>query len=235
MKSPLTSFISSSMQKSSRFLYRDFFEIELSQSSRHLMDDFTSKAYIRTVETLTNELKKHPRVGAVGDRDPIKGKINFSISAIDGAKNLSRALPYFSISVCAYEVTDNGNLVSKSCIIDFPALGEIYCAEKGNGVMLVKNSSANSSIKLKPSVHSNPHMALVSEEFAPKFACEKRYFDCFSYDLVLLASGKADIVATNQIDKHFQLVSKLFSEEVGCKILSENPMIISNGRCKVDL
>lgn len=223
------------MQKSSRFLYRDFFEIELSQSSRHLMDDFTSKAYIRTVETLTNELKKHPRVGVVGDGDPIKGKINFSISSIDGAKNLSRALPYFSISVCAYELGDNGDFVPKSCIIDFPALGEIYYAEKNSGVMLVKNSSANSSIKLKPSVHSNPHMVLVSEEFASKFSCEKRCFSCFSYELVLLASGKADIVITNEVDKHFQLISKLFSEEIGCKILSENPMILSNGHCKIDL
>lgn len=234
MQSPLTSFISGAMQKPSRFLYRDFFELELSQSSKHTMDAFASKAYIRTLETLTSELRKHPRAGLVGDGEPLKGKINFSIYAIDGMKNFTRALPFFSISVCAYYVADDGTSTTKVCIIDFPALGEIYYVEQGKGAMLVKNASANSSIKLKPSTHSSPHMALIANESGATFSCEKRHFDCFSYELGLLAAGKADIIVTHEVVPHFQLMAKLFAEEAGCKVLSTKPMVVSNGRCGLE-
>ncbi len=229
MQSPLTSFIATAMQKPSRFLYRDFFELELSQSSKHMMDAFVAKAYMRTVDALTNELNKHPRAGLIGDGEPVKGKINFSIAAIDGVKNLTRSLPFFSISVCAYYVGDDGISVPQACVMDFPALSEIYYVEQGKGAMLVKNASANASVKLKPSVHSNPHMALVSEEFASSIACEKRHFGCFSYELGLLAAGKADILISNEDTQHFKLVAKLFAAETGCKILSESPMVVSNG------
>ena len=235
MKSPLTSFIAAAIQKPSRFLYRDFFELELSQSSKHMMDAFVAKAYMRTLEALTSELKKHPRAGIVGEGEPVKGKINFSVSAIDGTKNLTRALPFFSISICAYYVGDDGSSIPQACVVDFPAFGEIYYAEQGKGVMLVKNASANASVKLKPSVHSNPHMSLVSEEFAAAFACEKRSFGCFSYELGMLAAGKADIIVSHEVDQHFQLVAKLFAEETGCKVLSVSPMVVSNGHCKLEL
>jgi fructose-1,6-bisphosphatase/inositol monophosphatase family enzyme len=235
MQSPLTSFIATAMQKPSRFLYRDFFELELSQSSKHMTDAFVTKAYMRTSDALTAELRKHPRAGIVGEGEPIKGKINFSISAIDGMKNLTRSLPFFSISVCAYYVGDDGISVPQACVIDFPALGEIYYLEQGKGAMLVKNASANASIKLKPSVHSNPHMAIVSEEHAHFIACEKRNFGCFSYELGLLAAGKADILVSNESAEHFVLMAKLFTEETGCKILSTTPMVVSNGHCVLEL
>ena len=235
MQSPLISFIAGAMQKPSRFLYRDFFELELSQSSKNMMDAFVAKAYMRTSDALALELRKHPRAGAVGEGEPTKGKINFSISAIDGMKNLTRALPFFSISVCAYYVGDDGVSVPQACVIDFPALGEIYYLEQGKGAMLVKNASANTSVKLKPSVHSNPHMVLVSEEHEASFACEKRNFGCFSYELGLLAAGKADMLISNESSEHFALVAKLFAEETGCKVLSTSPMVVSNGHCKLDL
>ena len=235
MQSPLTSFIASALQKPSRFLYRDFFELELSQSSKHMMDAFVSKAYMRTSDSLIAELRKHPRAGTVGEGEPMKGKINFSISAIDGMKNLTRALPFFSISICAYYLGDDGISVPQACVIDFPALGEIYYLQQGKGAMLVKNAASNASVKLKPSVHSNPHLALVDEEFVTAFACEKRGFGCFSYELGLLASGKADILVSSNVDQHFMLVAKLFAEETGCKIISTNPMIFSNGHCSVTL
>lgn len=234
MQSPLTSFITGAMQKPSRFLYRDFFEIELSQSSKHMTDNFVSKAYIRTEEALTAELQRHPKVGVVGTENPLPHKINFSVCAIDGIKNLTRALPFFSISVCAYYVDNDGVRTPQNCVIDFPALGEIYYAEKGKGVLLVKNASANASIKMKPSTHSNPHMALATDEFAGSIACEKRNFGCFSYELGLLAAGKADLLASTENSEHFKLVARLLSEETGCKILPSNSIIMSNGHCTLN-
>jgi|GEM_PF-2350200 len=235
MQTPLASFIASAMQKSSRFLYRDFFELEFSQSSKQMMDAFVSKAYVRTEDALINELRKHPNAGSIGDRAPAKGKINFTISAIDGVKNLTRALPFFSTSICAYYVDENHVLEPQCCVMDFPALGEMCYVEKGKGALIVKNTSANSSIKLKPSSHANPHMALVCEEFLHSVACEKRNLGCFSQELVLLASGKADIIISNNSSPHFKLISELLSKETGCKVLSINPMIISNGHCNIQL
>ena len=142
MQTPLSLFISGAMQKSSRYLYRDFFELELSQSSKHMMDAFVSKAYARTEEALINELRKHPKSGAVGEGEPTKGKINFTVSSIDGIKNLTRALPFFSTSVCAYYVGEDGVSVPQCCVIDFPALGEICYVEKGKSALLIKNASA---------------------------------------------------------------------------------------------
>lgn len=235
MQSPLVSFISTAMQKPSRFLYRDFFEIELSQSSKHMMDAFVSKAYTRTEEALVSELKRHPRSGTVGTDSPVQGKINFSICAIDGIKNLTRSLPFFSISVCAYSLDANGTSVPEACVIDFPALGDIYYAERGKGVFLIKNTAANSSIRLKVSNHSNPHMVASSEEFATMVACERRNLGCLSYELALLASGKMDMIITNESSEHFRLIAELFLAESGGKIRSRNPLVLSNGHCSLDV
>lgn len=234
MQSPLTSFIVTAMQKASRFLYRDFFELELSQSSKHTMDAFVSKAYSRTEEALINELRKHPKSGSVGSGEPTKNKINFTISAIDGIKNITRAMPFFSISVCAYYVDENDVLTPQCCVIDFPAFGEICYVEKSKGALLVKNASANSSIKLKPSTHAIPQMALLSQEFSNLIECDKRNFGCFSYELIQVAAGKADIMASGEVDQHFKLILELFVGETGVKVLSTNPMVVSNGHCNAN-
>lgn len=234
MQSPLMSFIANAVQKPSRLLYRDFFEIELSQSSKHMMDAFVSKAYHRTVESLISELQKHPQTGVIGTEGAPQGKINFSIGAIDGMKNFTRSFPFFSISVCTYYVDKDGSYIPQNCVIDFPALGEIYYAEKGRGVLLVKNTASNASTKMKPSAHSNPHMALAAEEFADSIACDRRNFGCFSYELCLLAAGKADLLLSQENSDHFKLIAQLFAEETGCKILPGNSIIMSNGHCSFD-
>lgn len=237
MKSPLISFIESAIQKTSRFLYRDFFEIELSQSSKQMMDSFVAKAYMRTHEALLYELKKHPHAGLVGDDgEPVKGKINFSISAIDGSKNLTRALPFFSISVCAYKLNESGEKIPLAAVIEFPALGDLYYAEHGKGVMFIKNIGASTSMKLKASVHSNPNMALVDEKFAEQFSCERRSFGSISYEIGLVISGKAEVMISEITDRHWSLIAKFLANETSCKAEEIGKyLVLSNGRFKIDL
>jgi fructose-1,6-bisphosphatase/inositol monophosphatase family enzyme len=220
------------MQKSIRLLYRDYFELELSQSSKTIMDDFTVKAIARTEETLSLELQKYARVGTVGLESPIVDKINFCYS-VDGMQNLTRALPFFSLSVCAYKIDDVGALIPQSCIIDFPALGQLYYAEKGAGTFLVRDSSQNQSIRLKTSRHTNPRLVLTSNDLDFN-VCERRSFGSFTYELCLLAAGKVDIVSYSNTSPVFQMLSELVVGEAGGKIIGYDPLLIlSNGHCNI--
>ena len=78
-------------------------------------------------------------------------------------------------------------------------------------------------------------MAASSEEFANMIACERRNLGCFSYELGLLTAGKIDMIVTNESSEHFRLISELFLAESGGKVISENPFVLSNDHCKLQL
>lgn len=225
-----------SIKKAQRFLYRDFFEIELSQSSKSTMDLFAQKAIDRTKEMISEELAKYPNLGVVGLENPKKNKINF-VFAVDGLSNLARALPFFSISICAYKLNDKNDIVQQSSIVSFPALGALYYAEVGLGAFLLNESSQNNSIRLKVSKHQTPFM--ITSENCSLYESENnkslvRSFGSLSYSSCLLASGKVDLVTSSVLNKElFMTLSLIVSESGGFISEDENALVMTNGCCKI--
>ena len=134
--------------KASRYLIRDFGEIENLQVSSKGPGDFVTSADKRTEKILIDELQKaHPDYGIVSEEKGIINKYNqknrWIIDPIDGTLNFMKGIPQFSISI-GYE--EDGEI--KCGIIFNPIMNEMFLAEKGNGAYL-NNSRIRVSNKKK--------------------------------------------------------------------------------------
>ena len=134
--------------KASRFLIRDFGELENLQVSAKGPGDFVSSADKRTEKILIEELQRaHPEYGIITEETGIINKANIKnrwiIDPIDGTMNFLNGIPQFAISV-GYE-EDNE---IKCGVIFNPITNEMFCAEKGNGAYL-NNSRIRVSNKKK--------------------------------------------------------------------------------------
>ncbi len=223
MQSPFISFILKALGKSSRFLYRDYFELELQQSSKSNMNDFVQKSYNKCKEVLTDELAKY------GD------KASFEIVPIDGLENFRHAIPFFAVIIVAYKQNDT---VPAAIVISFPVLGETYYAEKGSGMWLERHSQSSgtsSAIRLRVSARKEKYLCLVDKNMDVSNDFIIRNFGSNAYAICLVASGKADICYLAENNPALILAAKLFMQESGGKILSENYLILSNGYSSIPL
>ncbi len=148
LNSPQINLITRACMKASRFLIRDFGEIENLQVSSKGPGDFVSSADKRTEKILIEELQKaHPEYGIITEEAGIINKSNeknrWIIDPIDGTMNFLNGVPQFAISI-GYE--QNGEI--QSGVIFNPITNEMFCAEKGNGAYL-NNSRIRVSNKKK--------------------------------------------------------------------------------------
>ncbi len=148
LNSPQINLIIRACTKASRFLIRDFGEIENLQVSTKGPGDFVSSADKRTEKILVEELQKaHPDYGIITEETGIINKSNtenkWVIDPIDGTMNFLNGIPQFAISV-GYE--EKGEII---CGVIFnPIMNEMFIAEKGNGAYL-NNSRIRVSKKKK--------------------------------------------------------------------------------------
>tara|TARA_B100001063_G_scaffold200676_1_gene193882 strand:+ start:108 stop:908 length:801 start_codon:yes stop_codon:yes gene_type:complete len=148
LNSPQINLITRACMKASRFLIRDFGELENLQVSAKGPGDFVSSADKRTEKILIEELQRaHPEYGIITEETGIINKANIKnrwiIDPIDGTMNFLNGIPQFAISV-GYE-EDNE---IKCGVIFNPITNEMFCAEKGNGAYL-NNSRIRVSNKKK--------------------------------------------------------------------------------------
>ena len=136
LNSPQINLITKACMKASKYLIRDFGEIENLQISSKSPGDFVSSADKRTEKILIEELQKaNSQYCIISEEAGIINKSFTSnkwiIDPIDGTINFLNGVPHFAISV-AYE--ENGEI--KSGVIFNPVTNEFFCAEKGNGAYL---------------------------------------------------------------------------------------------------
>lgn len=223
MESSLVNHILQSIHKASRFLYRDFFELEMQQSSKSSNKDFLQKSYTKCGERLAEELFKF------GDQ------YTYNIKPIDSLLNFSRSLPYFGVTVIAFDKKNPE--IPVAGVVDFPMLQESYYAEKGRGMWLKRHNSAmlEGSTRLAASKR-NDELMLVCDKISDKLPKAKytKIFDSDAYSLCLFVSGKADILYLSNPSEHILAISRFFVEEARGKINSQNPLILSNGCSNID-
>ena len=188
--------------KASRFLIRDFGEIENLQVSSKGPGDFVSSADKRTEKIIIEELQKaHPDYGIITEETGIINKSNtknrWIIDPIDGTMNFLNGVPQFAISV-GYE--ENGEIV---CGVIFnPIMNEMFCAEKGNGAYL-NNSRIRVSNKQKikdallvtggPKVDSKIKNKIFSEYISvSNNVSNVRKFGSAALDMAYVSCGRFD-------------------------------------------
>ena len=202
LNSPQINLITKACMKASRFLIRDFGEIENLQVSEKGPGDFVTSADKRTEKILIEELQKaHPEYGIITEETGHINKSNtknrWIIDPIDGTMNFMNGIPQFAISI-GYE--EEGEV--KCRVIFNPILNEMFCAEKGNGAYL-NNSRIRVSNKKKikdallvtggPKGGSKIKEKIFSEYIKiSKQVSNVRKFGSASLDLAYVACGRFD-------------------------------------------
>jgi len=148
LNSPRMNVIYNACMKASKFLIRDFGEVEKLQVSAKGPGDFVTAADKRTEKIIIEELlKAHPDYGILSEEAGVINKENkdhrWIIDPIDGTLNFLNGIPHFAISI-GYE--ENNEIVC-GLIFD-PIKDEIFFAEKGSGAFF-NNSRIRVSKKNK--------------------------------------------------------------------------------------
>lgn len=220
MNSKLINFILQSISKSSRFLYRDYYELEMQQSSKFISQDFIKRSFDKCQERLIAELPNYEE------------KLKFEIIPIEGKDNFAHAIPFFAIVVVAYK---EGADMPQAAVIDFPALGLSYFAENGDSAWALEhtNEMHNGSRRLKAAKRETGLLYISDNELNAPEGSITRNFGSIAYSICMVASGKADIASFK--DPHPTLVkaARLFMQEAGGKMVSENPLILLNNSAKL--
>lgn len=213
MNSALIDFILNAIGKSSRFLCRDYFELEMQQASKTINPDFVKRSYSKCEERLKEELAKYG------------SKKKFEILPIEGKGNFAHAIPFFSIIVVAYGEDANK---PEAAVIDLPIMGESYFAENNSGAWVVKHNQPmhNSSRRLQVSKRKEDLLLISDNESLPDY--EKRNFGSVAYSICQIAAGKADIGHFAHANSTLAKLAGIFMRESGGKTTSDKPLILTN-------
>lgn len=195
--------LTDAIRGASKFLHRDYFELENLQSSAKNTKVFVEKARIRVAENLHKSLSKYYKTIIFDNEELDLRALDFIGSAalvdvLDGVLNFERAIPFFAVIVTI--LTKKQDQISAEKIaINFPALSDVYYAQQGKGAWLERHSSnfASGAVRLRVSINNKLEDSLVScnypqLELAKNISSNIRIFESYAYQVALLISGKTD-------------------------------------------
>jgi len=231
-----TSLVVDATRKASRFLQRDYFELENLQASDKKTTSFCQKSCTKAVQILQENLSKYYKT-VIFDAKELEGSNFFGKAALvetmDGFGNFTRSLPFFAIMVTIVS-KKNGEIIADRSVMNFPALGEIYYAEKGKGAWMDRYSSnVPGSSRVRVSGANNVKDALIAVtgkniEFAKKISSDIRILDSYTYSLIMLISGKVDILICDERKISSKGVELFVLEAAGSVHRQNNLLIASN-------
>ena len=234
---PITNLLMTSLRKSVKFLHRDFLELEMLQKNPIRNAEFCRRSYIKLRTLLLDELWQH-REYLFFPEDQFDLNNNsetiFLVNPIDSPNNFARTIPFFAISITCLK-RHQGVLMSTSTVIYFPALNEIYYAEKGKGAWVEKNNLDSNCQRLRLRVSDNAnlkdYLAIVDDLNHNNFQKVNniRSFGSPCYAATLVASGKADLICLSLLNFTLYYAFELLIKEAGGIIIdSHNKFICSN-------
>lgn len=224
-------------RQASKFLLRDYFELENLQSSTKSASasSFGQKSCAKMLQTLQERLGKYFHTIIFDSKEIVKsqfvGKAAL-VEVLDGFTNLTRSLPFFGIMVTIIS-NKNGQIIAEKSVINFPVLGEIYFTEKGKGVWLERHSfNFPGATRVRVSGTENIEDAVVSTSFdflksnVDTFN-NLRIFESYTYSLALLVSGKIDVIIVEPGEISLMGI-ELFIAEAGGVIRKNGRKIIAS-------
>lgn len=202
--------INDAIREASKFLHRDYCELENLQSSAKSRRIFVDKAKNRVTENLQKLLSKYYKT-IIFESPEVKLKsLDFRgsvalVDALDGSCNFERAIPFFALVVTILTIKQE-KISAEKIVVHFPILGDTYYAEQGKGSWLERHSFnfGGRTIRLRVSVNNKLEDSLVSCSYqqlalAQKISANIRIFESYAYQVALLISGKSDIaILTNK-------------------------------------
>jgi len=226
--------IADSVWKVARNLIRDYSELELLQTGSN-NDRFLERSVFKAKENFHNELEFF-RFASIQFSDsfelPTKDGVHILINPIDGIKNLAKGFPFFASTILQIKRQDGVNNVVAS-VMSFPALGQIFYAELGQGGWMEKyeDSGRAAGRRLRVSGTKDLAQSLTSKSFAEKYETQNsRDFGSSSYDIASYTSGKLDGILIKSDDVIHKLALELFAKESGgmVRTLENGDLVASN-------
>tara|TARA_B100000902_G_C27193385_1_gene855110 strand:- start:42 stop:752 length:711 start_codon:yes stop_codon:yes gene_type:complete len=197
-------------EKASKFIIRDYGEVEKLQVSKKGPRDFVTKTDKQVEKILIDELTKIKKNYSFISEET--GKINNSdkeniwiIDPIDGTTNFLHGIPHFAICLA---------LISKKQIISGlifdPIKDEMFFAEKYKGAFLNnRRLRVSKKSSLDDCLFSSNHEGIKYSNL------NMRYSGCASLDLAYVASGRLDGFFHNHINLWDVAAGALMVEEAG--------------------
>lgn len=224
-------------RKASRFLHRDYFELENLQSSSKSTESFCNKSVLKSMENLQETLSRYYKTIIFTGQDIAKflelSSLIALIEPLDGIKNLQRSLPFFAIMITILS-RKNINWIAEKCIINFPAINEIYYAEKGKGAWLERHSSNFSgAMRIRVSgTRTLDNIVIASENDtlsrANMISDNYRNYGSYLYSATLLCSGKIDLCLFTKKDISFKGLELLVIESGGRSFIKNDLFVGTN-------
>ncbi|XVN41003.1 MAG: inositol monophosphatase [Rickettsia endosymbiont of Argas persicus] len=235
---PITNSLINSLRKAAKFLHRDFLELEMLQKNSVKNEEFCKKSYFKLKTLLAEELQKHT-THLFFPEDQFNESSNyesvFLINPLDSPNNFARGISLFAISV-TYLKQHRDVLMPIITVIYFPALNEIYYAEKGKGAWVEKNNlGANyQGLRLRVSENADLENCLAiienSNDQINQNTINIRRFGSSCYAAMLLASGKADLIYLPLLNFTLSYAIELLITESGGLIPDSNNKFIYSNR-----
>lgn len=231
-----TGLIIEATRKASRYLQRDYFELESLQSSSKGTEPFCQKSCTKALQTLHENLSKYYKTIIFDNKEVATASFSgkaLLVETLDGLGNLTRSLPFFAIMITVVSKKDDAVIAEKS-IMNFPALGEIFYTEKGKGVWLERHSSNLAGVlRARVSGTSDINNALIATnynhiDFARTISSNIRVFETYTYSLSLLISGKVDMMIAKACAVSELGVELFVTEAAGAYYKQDGLIIASN-------
>lgn len=219
-----------------RFIMRDYYEIQDSQISYKGETKYANKSIEKIKEKIQSEFSNSKESIIFNDLSDANSQEDtlslendayiFDIS--DGLYNFKRAMPFFSISMTFVKRIEGVHEPIYS-IIYFPILGEFYYAQRRKGAMkeyLMKNIEGYTKLKCSANKDLATPMVVVGDNYEELIKINQelnelklssfqiRLFGSDNYALILFISGSCDkaIFSKNMLTKY---AISLFVEESG--------------------
>lgn len=237
IKSPVLGIVDGIFRKFSKFVLRDYFELEDLQSSAKGNSLFVTNAKTRILENLTRELnrkKEDYSIKVPNKNNPIeldciyKGESNFAfiLNPIEGIGNFERANPFFAMVLAIEDIKENSIIAS---YVYAPALGSCYFAEKGKGSWVESVFDATSRARrMRVAQNNSSSSFLCLQDFVDSdnvFTENLRIIGSSSIAACMLAAGKIDKIHLKNFDYASFVAGKLLIYEAGGKVEEGNDFI----------
>ncbi len=202
-------------EKASKFIIRDFGELENLQVSKKGPKDFVTKTDKKVEEILINELSKTKKKYSFITEETGKilnenKHIFWIIDPIDGTTNFLHGIPHFAISI-ALQINEE---IVTGLIFD-PIKNEIFYAEKNSGSFINNNRiRVSNKSKLDECLFATNNQGI--KYIYPEL--NVRNTGCAALDLAYVGCGRFDGYFHNKINLWDVAAGKIIIEEAGGQV-----------------
>lgn len=221
----ITNSLITAARKATKFLQRDFLELEMLQRSSKGNDDFCAKSYSKVKELLYSDLQKHANLLVFPDDQFTPNaapKSVILVNPIDSLSNFARSIPFFALSITYLSMVEN-TLIAICSIINFPVLNEIYYVEKGRGIWADGNKTNRGRLRVSGVSYFDKSLVAVDNCGIDSISARNtRVFGSHCYAMQMFAAGKVDAVYFSSLSDILRAGFDLIVRESGGVVISND-------------